>query len=108
DWVFASSANSWVETENTARDKRDTNCGSGDLPCKGGVERENRADNKGSDVPAKVAKDTTNETHNEGFDHKLPDDISATGTDCFAQANFTGALGNTHKHNIHNADTTDD
>src|SRR5216684_5587518 len=43
-----------------------------------------------------------------GLEQELPGDITAARADRFAHANFAGALGDAHEHDVHDADAADE
>jgi len=50
----------------------------------------------------------TEETQRDGFDKELHQNIAAARAHGHADANFPGALGHAHQHDVHNADAAND
>ena len=62
-----------------------------------------------ADHPAEGDADQSAESgERHRFGEELPDDIAPTRANGFANADFAGALGDGHQHDVHDADAADE
>src|SRR6266851_5842283 len=61
------------------------------------------ADEQDEAVDEEEGDDAARRGEGHGFEQELPGDVAAARADGFAHANFAGALGDAHEHDVHDA-----